>query len=485
MRARRRSRTESVTVVKDFLHPIITHATARLARGALALACALVIVCGAPSPAWAETRTSDVVCGATALERAIPASALPDISAASAIVVTPEGETRFERDADTPRKIASITKVMTAIVALDHATPETVITVDHAAATVGEASAGLREGETLTFEDALKALLIPSGNDAAMAIATSVGALIDPASTDPYVTFVDAMNAKAAELGCTDTTFENPHGLDFDAWAGELHSTARDVARMIACAMQNELFRATVALGDCDIPLTTADGSVRTAHLRETNAILGTEGNIGVKTGTTEEAGLCFAGAFTDDEDGTVYTVVLGCPPAEEGAEDPRFADTLTLARWWREHERHMPAVTSEAATADGTPIAARVSHADWTDKTVDAVAESPDETFPYFDLAGEVEATFDAPACIGDVHVGDELGTITYRQDDQELGVCTLVAAEDVPAPDPFAWVMVQLDRLVRLVTGEPAAAPTVELAQVPAAAPEDAASADNHATS
>ena len=322
---------------------------------------------------------------------------------------------------------------------------------------------------SLSFEDALKALLIPSGNDAAMAIATSVGALIDPTSADPFTTFVNAMNAKAADLGCTDTLFENPHGLDFDAWAGELHSTARDVARMVAHAMQNDLFRSTVSLGDCDIPVTTADGSVRTAHLRETNAILGTEGNIGVKTGTTEEAGLCLAGAFTDEEDGEVYTVVLGCAPAEEGGEDPRFADTLTLARWWREHEQHMPAVTSDEATPDGTPIAARVSHAEWTDKTGDAVAEHPDETFAYFDLAGEVEATYDVPACTGDVNTGDELGTVTYSQDGQELGVYTLVAAEDVAAPNPVEWVLVQLDRLVRTLTGEPTAAPEEVFATAP----------------
>ncbi len=132
---------------------------------------------------------TDIVCGVTAEERGLADAELPDIEAAQAIVMDPNGTVYFERDADTQTKIASITKVMTAIVALENADLSTTITVDHAAATVGESTAHLQEGDTLTLETALRALLIPSGNDAAMAIATTVGAIIDPASTDPYATF--------------------------------------------------------------------------------------------------------------------------------------------------------------------------------------------------------------------------------------------------------------------------------------------------------
>ena len=278
------------------MNALLRHLVTHLKRSRVGAACCVltwVLALGlCPVPAAAEVRMADEVCGVAAFDRGLAEADLPDISAPSAIVVTPDGRTWYERDADAPRKIASLTKIMTAIVALEHAESDTIITVDQAAATVGESSAGLREGDTLTLEDALKALLISSGNDAAMAIATSVGALIDPTSPDPYATFVAAMNNKATELGCQDTLFENPHGLDFDAWEGSLHATARDVAKMALYAMQNDLFRTTVAVGACDIPVTSADGSERTVHLRETNALLGSEGNLGIKTGTTYEAGL-------------------------------------------------------------------------------------------------------------------------------------------------------------------------------------------------
>lgn len=455
------------------MNALLRHLVTHLKRSRVGAACCVltwVLALGlCPVPAAAEVRMADEVCGVAAFDRGLAEADLPDISAPSAIVVTPDGRTWYERDADAPRKIASLTKIMTAIVALEHAESDTIITVDQAAATVGESSAGLREGDTLTLEDALKALLISSGNDAAMAIATSVGGLIDPASPDPYAAFITAMNTKATELGCQDTLFENPHGLDFDAWEGSLHATARDVAKMALYAMQNDLFRTTVAVGACDIPVTSADGSERTVHLRETNALLGSEGNLGIKTGTTYEAGLCFAGAFDDATDGEVITVVLGCTEGAPDAPDPRFTDTLTLLHWWREHQVEAPAVRSEQETMDGTPIAARVSHAGWTDKSVDAVAEDSQQVLRYCDLAEPVELSFDLPACHGDVEPGEVLGSLTYTQGATTLGTVKLVAAERVEAPDPFTWLLVQLDRLVRLFTGEPRTAPTQELAEAP----------------
>ena len=89
-----------------------------------------------------------------------------------------------------------------------------------------------------------------------MAIASSVGAIMDPDASDPYQVFIDAMNAKAAELGMADTLFTNPHGLDFDEWAQGQYSCARDVAVMCAQAMQNETFRAIVGAGDTSITVT-------------------------------------------------------------------------------------------------------------------------------------------------------------------------------------------------------------------------------------
>ena len=407
----------------------------------LSLACCVLLV--TPALAGAETRMTDIVCGVTAEERGLADADLPDIEAAQAIVMDPNGTVYFERDADTQTKIASITKVMTAIVALENADLSTTITVDHAAATVGESTAHLQEGDTLTLETALRALLIPSGNDAAMAIATTVGAIIDPASTDPYATFIQAMNDKAAELGM-DATFTNPHGLDFGDWVGDMHASARDVVTMFSYAMKNDTFREIDGSGD---------------------NILGQEGNVGGKTGTTYDAGTCFVGTFQRDEK-EVFVVVLGCSD-----NDSRFSNTLTLANWYYEHLKTVPLFESSKLTPDGDPLIARASDTDWTDKTVDVTVADANATASYFDLEGDISLKVDTVDFSGDVPRGDHAGTLAICQGETELASVELVAAEEVRAPSPLEWLLVQFDRLTRFFTGEPGVAETEVIATAPKA--------------
>lgn len=443
---------------------LATRTCNRIFQLAFALVLALAL---APMSAYGETRTTDIVLGKTAEEREIDVSELPDIAATHAIVVSKDGTPYFERDADSPVKIASITKVMTAIVALEHAQLTDVVTVDHAAATVGGSTADLKEGDTLTMDVALKALMIPSGNDAAMAIATTVGKKIDPSSPDPFQTFINAMNDTAAKLGMEHSVFANPSGLDFDQWAGTFHSTARDVATMWAHAMKNETFRAVVADTDRMITVKSADGSNRTIELDWHNDLLGTHGNIGAKTGTTDEAGYCFVGAYAQDTGGEAYIVNLNSE-----TDQKRYDDSAALADWLYGHMVAYPLVTSERATAGGSPLVARVAHADWSDRAVDVVAKQADKKVGIFSLAGEVTEQADLPQSVsGDVKAGQKLGTLTLSQDGREVGSVELVSAEDEPAPNPLQWVLVQLDRLVRAVQGQPTVAASEQLFQTPEA--------------
>ena len=351
----------------------------RLSAFMAALLCALCIT-AMPAVALADQPDTDIVCGTAESERQDAAADRPDISAPHAIVVGKDGTVYYERAADEQVKIASITKVMTAIVALDNAPLDTTITVDHAAATVGQSSADLKEGDTMTLETALRALLIPSGNDAGMAIAHSVGAIIDPSSDDPYGTFIDAMNKKAQELGM-DSKFTNPHGLDFDGWEG-----------------------------------------------------------------------------------GEIYTVVLGCD-----GDEVRFADTLTLANWYYDHIVDYPAVTSNMTAADGQLLVARATDSDWTDKTIDVTAKDPTQTAQIFSLAGEVKQKLDLKTLSGDIKRGDDAGTLTLVQDGHTVATVKLVCAQDQAAPNPLEWCLVQLDRLFRLVTGQPQQAESSLVATAP----------------
>ncbi|WP_270299007.1 D-alanyl-D-alanine carboxypeptidase family protein [Eggerthella sinensis] len=187
---------------------------------ACALACTGIV---APATAFADVRKADVVYGQTVDARGLAVAQCPSIDAEYAMVMGSDGTVYFERNASSPTQIASITKIMTGVVALDAVASglvslDTPITVSAAAASVGESSADLQEGDVMDLETALKALLVPSGNDAAVAIAETIGRAMDAGASDPEAVFVQAMNDKATALGCTDTVYENPHGLDFDAY---------------------------------------------------------------------------------------------------------------------------------------------------------------------------------------------------------------------------------------------------------------------------
>ena len=165
------------------------------------------------APAFADVRKADVVYGQTVDARGLAVAQCPSIDAEYAMVMGADGTVYFERNAQSPTQIASITKIMTGVVALDAVEDgllslDSPVTVSAAAAAVGESSAGLQEGDVMNLDAALKALLVPSGNDAAVAIAETIGALMEPGTSDPEAVFVNAMNAKAQELGCTDTVYD-------------------------------------------------------------------------------------------------------------------------------------------------------------------------------------------------------------------------------------------------------------------------------------
>ncbi|MFR4803339.1 MAG: D-alanyl-D-alanine carboxypeptidase family protein [Eggerthellaceae bacterium] len=188
-------------------------------------------------------RPTDEIVSEPISSSGITAALCPDIQAENALLVS-EDEPYFARCLRV--KIASITKVMTAIVALENASLDTVVTVDEEAATVGESSAGL-QGDSMDLQTALYALMVPSGNDAAVAIAKCVGPLLPSYDgTNALEVFVAAMNEKAEELGCSDTLYSNPHGLDADGYESDAHSTAADVGIVVSYAMENDLFREIV-----------------------------------------------------------------------------------------------------------------------------------------------------------------------------------------------------------------------------------------------
>ena len=441
----------------------LTPLVKRSAQLTVGLACAVALVAGIPSVAGAQVLTTDNICGKAADARGIAAEDLPDIDASNAFVMGKNGTVYYARSADEQVKIASITKVMTAILAVENCKMDEKITVSNAAATVGNSTAGLLEGDEFTVEQALRGLMIPSGNDAAIALAEHVGKKLDPKTKDAVATFVKAMNEQAKKLGCTGTLFENPHGLDFDEWAGDMHSTAHDVALMMQEAMKDDTIREVMASKDPWIEVTGADGSDHSHSMDTHNVLLGQDGNIGGKTGTTDDAGYCFASAYNRDGD-EIYTVVLN-----SSTTDQRFADTATLASWYYDHKVTVDIANTQKKTANGNPLMARVSQTDWTDKTIDATLADPTAQATVFSLAGEVTEKVSYDDLSGTVHVGDKVGSVTLKQDGTKIAVMDLFADEEGTGPNPIEWLLVKLDRLGRRIDNRPLTAESETVAKAP----------------
>ena len=225
---------------------------------------------------------------------------LPNVSAKSAVLLEAEsGALVYEKNANERLPMASTTKIMTAIVALALAAPETVITVDASAVGTEGSSIYLTEGEQLTLEQLLYALLLESANDAAVAIAVGLSGSLEA--------FVEQMNAQAQALGLLSTQFQNPHGLDDEAHA----TTASELATVARYALQNELLQAITSTRKTTIPHAGTEG-VRL--LVNHNKLLRTyEGCIGVKTGYTSKSGRCLVSAA--ERDGvTLIAVTLDAP---------------------------------------------------------------------------------------------------------------------------------------------------------------------------
>ena len=222
----------------------------------------------------------------------------PRVSAESAIVIEASGgNVIFEKDADTRRPMASTTKIMTALVALEAGDTSREVTVPSGAVGIEGSSVYLETGDRLSLDDLVWALMLESANDAAAAIAINVAGSVDA--------FAELMNAKAKEIGLENTHFTNPHGLDNE----EHYTTARDLAKLAAHALSNQKFREIVSTYRHNI--TVGD---ETRYLLNHNQMLRLyDGAIGVKTGYTKRSGRCLVSA-AERNGVTLVAVTLNAP---------------------------------------------------------------------------------------------------------------------------------------------------------------------------
>lgn len=218
-------------------------------------------------------------------------------SASAAVLYEPSsGRVLYEKNAHIKRPMASTTKLMTALIAVEELSPEAVLTASAEALAVEGSSMGLRVGDTVSRDDLLYGLLLSSGNDAANVFALSVA--------PSFEAFAELMNVKARELGMTNSRFVTPSGLDADGHG----ASAYDMALLAAAVLKNDVLRticatkqATVTVGERQVTLTN--------HNRLLSMV---PGAIGMKTGYTSAAGRCLVSAA--ERDGvTLIAVTLNC----------------------------------------------------------------------------------------------------------------------------------------------------------------------------
>ena len=224
----------------------------------------------------------------------------PAVSAKSAVLIEVEsGEIILAKNIDERLPMASTTKIMTALVAIENADISKTVSVSPEAVGVEGSSVYLYAEERLTLEDLLYAMMLESANDAATAIAIEVGGSVEG--------FAALMNDKARTMGLTDTSFENPHGLD-----GEDHyTTAYELALITREAMSNQKFREICTTYKKTIPLNETEG-VRLL-INHNKLLRSYDGAIGVKTGFTKKSGRCLVSAA--ERGGLEFiAVTLGAP---------------------------------------------------------------------------------------------------------------------------------------------------------------------------
>ncbi|QQR65159.1 D-alanyl-D-alanine carboxypeptidase [Candidatus Kaiserbacteria bacterium] len=234
----------------------------------------------------------------------------------------------FNKNGDDVRPLASITKLMTALVTYELLDPSDRVSITKNAIRV-EGDSGLKEGESFTVENLVDLTLISSSNDGAAALGARAGQTID-AHEDPNAIFVHAMNVKAKELGMSKTRFENTSGLDVSATEAGAYGSARDIAML----MEYVVTHITDAVALTTLDLTTVRNVNGESHTtKNTNTYTGDiDGLIASKTGYTSLSGGNLVVAVNVGLNHPVVVVVLG------SSQEGRFKDTLDLIERARVH---------------------------------------------------------------------------------------------------------------------------------------------------
>ncbi len=328
-----------------------------------------------------------------------------DLSAKAAVLYYPDGKTvLFQKNADMQLSMASTTKIMTSLIALEENTPLREITITEEMVNVEGTSSGLRADDVITLENLVKCMMLESGNDAANAVAITLGGSFDGFSV--------MMNNRAEEIGMKNTSFVTPSGLDHE----NHYTTAYDMALLSAEAIKNKQFAAVSAMASDTISFVNSD---KTVTLYNHNRLINSyDGCFGIKTGFTKKSGRCLVSAAT--RDGITLIAV-----------------TLNAGDDWNDHEKLLDygfsVISPCVADTDFSSFSVRVAGGE--KDTVIPVADNTNLNLITENADGIYRRVYLHKILFAPVEKGEVIGYAQYFSGDRMIKEIPLTASESINA--------------------------------------------------
>lgn len=345
----------------------------------------------------------------------------PEVSAQSAVVLTADtGTVLFEKDGHTPRPVASTTKIMTALLALEAAQEQgdPLVDITQEMVAVEGSSMGLQAGDSISLTGLAAGMLLASGNDAANAAALYLDGSLE--------SFAARMNQRAAALGMEDTHFVTPSGLDGEDAQGLGHlSTAYDMALLARAALENQAFRQLCSSPSLAVEF--AEPVKRVTYTNHNKLLTQYPGCVGVKTGFTKEAGRCLVSAA--ERDGALLIAV-----------------TLNAPNDWQDHTALLDYGFSqmEPYQLAGGDVRLTVPVVGSPVEAVSLRGSNGGEVTLPLGQGAQVERVVRVPKFLyAPVEAGEQVGEICWYLEGQLLGSAPLTAAGAAPLQEkaPSLW--------------------------------------------
>ena len=345
----------------------------------------------------------------------------PEVSAQSAVVLTADtGAVLFEKDGHTPRPVASTTKIMTALLALEAAQEQgdPLVDITQEMVAVEGSSMGLQAGDSISLTGLAAGMLLASGNDAANAAALYLDGSLE--------SFAARMNQRAAALGMEDTHFVTPSGLDGEDAQGLGHlSTAYDMALLARVALEDQAFRQLCSSPSLAVEF--AEPVKRVTYTNHNKLLTQYQGCVGVKTGFTKEAGRCLVSAA--ERDGALLIAV-----------------TLNAPNDWQDHTALLDYGFSQVEPYQlaGGDVRLTVPVVGSPVEVMSLRGSNGGEVTLPLGQGAQVERVVHAPKFLyAPVEAGEQVGEICWYLEGQLLGSAPLTAAGAAPLQEkaPSLW--------------------------------------------